>query len=122
MADRKEAFVPGAGADTQISDPITKMLKQAEEGKLGGTLRQSRPDDGRVIRPFTSPPRDYSTPPSKAPRGMGNAVQGDLGKYRQIEAKKVFPGLPGKDTASGLPFRKPQTGIDAKFGPGDKVS
>lgn len=117
----KEKTTPGVGTEAQVNDPITRMLKQVEEGKLGGTLRQSRPEGDRIKRPFQMAPRDYGTPPSKAPKGMAYAVEGDLGKYRQMEAKKVFPGLPGKDTPNRLPYRKPETAIDSKFGPGDKV-
>jgi hypothetical protein len=119
MSDKR---TPGVGQESKGMDPIERMLKQAEQGKLGGTLRQSRPEGNRIQRPFQASPRDESTPPSKAPRGMGNAVQGDLGKYRQEEARKVFPGIPGKDTSNPLHYRKPETAIDAKFGPGDKVA
>lgn len=118
MSDK---MTPGIGQDDKKT-ALDRMLERAERGDRSmGTLRGSRPSDDRIIRPFTPNPRDFSTPPSKAPRGMGNAVQGDLGHYRQVEAKKVFPGLPGKDQGNGLRYRKPATAIDAKFGPGDKV-
>ena len=118
MSDK---ITPGVGQGSKKS-ALDRMLDAAERGDRSlGTLRGSRPSDDRTKRPFTQPPYGTMAPPSKAPRGMGNAVEGDLGKYRQMEAKKVFPGLPGKDTASGLPYRKPATAIDAKFGPGDKV-
>lgn len=121
MADKKMKMTPGAGMDMKGRDPIEHMLEMAEKGKLGGTLRQSRPEGQVIQRPFQQPPRDYNTPPSKAPRGMANAVEGDLGMYRQQEAKKVFPGLSGKDESNPLRYRKPQTGIDEKFGPGDRI-
>ena len=120
MANDKK-MTPGVGQDMGGRDPITRMLEQAEKGQLGGTLKQSRPEGDKIIRPFQPPPRDYSTPPSKAPRGMANNVEGDLGMYRQQEARKVFPGLAGKDESNPLRYRKPETAIDAKFGPGDKV-
>jgi hypothetical protein len=122
MADPREMKMsPGVGYDDKSRDPIEKMLEQAEKGKLGGTLSGSRPEGTVIRRPFTAPPRDYSTPPSKAPRGMGTKVEGDLGEYRQMEARKVFPGISGKDTSNPLRYRKPATAIDPKFGPGDKV-
>ena len=120
MANDKK-MTPGVGQDMGGRDPITRMLEQAEKGQLGGTLKQSRPEGDKIIRPFQAPPRDYSTPPSKAPRGMANSVEGDLGMYRQQEARKVFPGLAGQDETNPLRYRKPETAIDAKYGPGDKV-
>lgn len=117
----KQKLTPGVGMEKPREDAIERMLKQAERGELGGTLRRSRPEGERIIRPFSPPPRDNGTPPSKAPRGMANAVQGDLGAYRQQEARKVFPGIAGKDASNPLRYRKPATAIDEKFGPGDKV-
>lgn len=119
----KQKYTPGVGQETDKKSPLDRMMEAAERGDRSlGTLRGSRPGDDRGIqRPFQPAPRDYATPPSKAPRGMANAVEGDLGAYRQSEAKKVFGSLPGKDSSNPLRYRKPQTGIDAKFGPGDKV-
>ncbi len=51
-------------------------------------------------------------PKSHAPRGMGNAVKGDLGMYRGIEAGRAFPkhvkgwGRTGA-CAKPLTYRKP---------------
>ena len=120
MANDKK-MTPATGQDLGGRDPIARMLDQAEKGQLGGTLRQSRPEGDPIQRPFQAPPRDYSTPPSKAPRGMANSVEGDIGMYRQQEARKVFSKLAGKDISNPLNYRKPETAIDAKYGPGDKV-
>jgi hypothetical protein len=122
MADPREIKMsPGIGDESKGRDPIERMLEQAERGKLGGTLRQSRPEGTPYPRPFQAPPRDYSTPPSKAPRGMANEVMGDIGAYRQQEAVKVFGAQGGKSISNPLRYRKPETAIDAKYGPGDKV-
>jgi hypothetical protein len=87
-------------------DHVQEALEAAEKGKSGGTLREQRQVLGSepVKRPDLFP-----KPVSKAPKGMGNAVKGDLGAYRQEEAGKVFKGLPGKSVsaASALPYRKP---------------
>jgi hypothetical protein len=44
-------------------------------------------------------------------------VKGDLGSFRQEEAKKVFPGLKGKavSASAALPYRKPM--IEGGMGP-----
>lgn len=114
-------MTPGTGQDLGGRDPIQRMLDQAEKGQLGGTLKQSRPEGDQIIRPFQAPPRDYSTPPSKAPRGMATSVEGDIGMYRQQEAVKVFGAQGGKSISNPLSYRKPETAIDSQFGPPDKV-
>ena len=72
--------------------------------------------------PWTPPPQPEPKMPSKAPYGMEACVKGDIGKYRQQEAEKVFrKGLGGRSISNPLKYRTPDTAIDAKFGPGDKV-
>lgn len=119
--DKKQKTTPLIGEETKGVDPIERMLKQAERGELGGTLSRSRPEGRIYPRPFQAPPRTDQTPPSKAPRGMATSVEGDLGKYRQQEMVKIFGAQGGKDESNPLRYRKPQTAIDEKFGPGDKV-
>ena len=118
-------MTPGIGDEMKGKDPLQRLMDRAEAGDRSlGTLRGVRPADGRMqpgIKIFQAPPRDYSTPPSKAPRGMGTKVEGDLGMYRQQEAVKVFGAQGGKSISNPLSYRKPMTAIDAKYGPGDKV-
>ena len=73
--------------------------------------------------PWTSPPDPEPKPPSKAPAGMATSVKGDIGMYRQQEAGKVFSrrSLGGKTISNPLSYRTPDTAIDSKYGPGDKV-
>lgn len=95
-------------------DYIDKMLKQAEAGKLGGTLKNSRPEGTPLPRPFQMPPDkpDIPKPKSNAPKGMATSVKGDLGYYRGVEADKVFGrkmkgwGRTGA-CAKPLTYRKP---------------
>lgn len=52
--------------------------------------------------------------------------KGDLGakseSQRQKFFKKAIKAAGGTDSGTGyLPYRKPQTAIDPKYGPGDKV-
>ena len=87
--------------------------------KLPPQLPLPRPKMGW---PWTPPPQPEPKMPSKAPAGMATAVKGDIGKYRQQEAEKVFPkGLGGRAIRNPLSYRAPETAIDSKFGPGDKV-
>ena len=109
-------------------DYVDDMLEKAEKGKLGGTLKNSRPEGQPVPRPrwgqiWTAPPQPDKTPPSKAPYGMASAVKGDIGMYRQKEAGKAFSrrSLGGGTISNPLHYRTPETAIDGKFGPGDKV-
>lgn len=104
---------------------VDKMLQDVEKGKGPKTLA----GESKFIRGYTQPsPEPPQTPPpapkSYAPRGMGNQVTGDIGQYRQIETMKVFSRpikKAGKPISNPLSYRRPEMGIDAKFGPGDKV-
>lgn len=104
-------------------DYIDKMLKQAEAGKLGGTLKNSRPEGTPLPRPFQMPPDkpDVPKPKSNAPKGEGFAkLPRDIGKAAQDEALKVFK-RPIKRSGSAvvasahLPYRKPS--IEGGQGP-----
>jgi hypothetical protein len=95
-------------------DYTDQALKAAEQGKSGGTLKDSRQVIGsepvkrlipKILEGYLMPKPEQ--PKSNAPAGMGNAVKGDLGAYRQVEAKKVFKKLPGKDISNPLSYRKP---------------
>ena len=51
-------------------------------------------------------------------------VQGNLAAQREMELNKAFSkGKAGKfdNPKPQLPYKSPETGIDSKFGPGDKV-
>jgi len=99
-------------------DRIKDLLEEADKGKSGGTLKEQRQFVGseQVTRPQI-PGVTFPKPVSKAPKGMGNAVKGDIGSFRQEEAKKVFPGLKGKavSASAALPYRKPA--IEGGMGP-----
>ena len=116
-------------------DSYQDILDAADKpGGTSGTLQGDRrlPPQQPIPRPkmgwpWTAPVQPDPKFPSKAPAGMANQVKGDIGMYRQQEAKKIFgsafPGnkLPGHDRINQLKYRAPETAIDAKFGPGDKV-
>ena len=111
-------------------DKWDEYLKDIDTGrKRPGTLRE-----GRQSMPSTPLPRpkggifemgdkkDMPKPRSYAPKGMGNAVKGDLGAYRQEESQKVTrKKLGGRSISNPLHYRAPDTAIDAAYGPGDKV-
>ena len=101
---------------------VDKMLQDVDKGKGPSTMGQTP----GFQQNYTSqtPPPPPKQPKSNAPRGMANQVTGDLGYYRQIEAGKVFSRpikRAGRVIENPLSYRKPETAIDAKFGPGDKV-
>lgn len=114
-----------------MADYVDKMLER-EEKRTKGTLSDVRQMQGSIPMPrpgigtlFTPPVQSTGFRfPSKAPAGMGNAVKGDLGMYRGEEADKQknfkADGRTGR-CAQKLTYRSPETAIDAKFAPGDKV-
>lgn len=110
-------------ADTK--DPMDKYLEQVDKGKQATTLSGIRKEipSTPIMRPWFGAPAPTPKPPSKAPSGMGTQVKGDIGMYRQQEAGKVFSrrSLGGRDISNPLSYGKPETAIDPKFGPGDKV-
>lgn len=113
-------------------DYVDEMLKREEQRKEG-TVKATRDVQGSIPLPrpgigtlFTPPVRSTSVNyPSKAPAGMGAAVKGNLGAYRGQEAdmQKNFKadGRTGACTVKKLTYRTPETAIDGKYGPGDKV-
>jgi len=115
-----------------MADYVDEMLKR-EESRTKGTMKDVRQMQGSVPMPrpgigtlFTMPVQSSTPPlPSKAPKGMGAAVKGDLGMYRGEEADKQKgfkgDGRTGCCTSKRLTYRKPDTAIDAKFGPGDYI-
>ena len=114
-----------------MADYVDDMLKR-EEKRTKGTLKDVRQMQGSIPLPrpgigtlFTPAAQSTSmTFPSKAPAGMGNAVKGDLGMYRGEEADKQ-KGFKGDGRtgrcAPKLSYREPDTAIDSKYGPGDKI-
>lgn len=113
-------------------DYVDQMLKR-EEKRTGGTLKDARQTAGSAPLPRPKMPAglnwimemggktDHMKPVSKAPAGMGNAVKGDLGMYRGMEADKVFRGHAIKAAgrtgacAKKLSYRKPA--IEGGMGP-----
>ena len=112
-------------------DSYQDVLDAADKpGGTSGTLQGDRkiPPQLPLPRPkfgwpWTSPPAPDPKLPSKAPAGMAAAVKGDIGMYRQKEAGKVFSrrSLGGKTISNPLSYPMPETAIDSKYGPGDKV-
>jgi hypothetical protein len=49
------------------------------------------------------------------------AVKGNLGMQRADESEKASRKLGNKVPRNPLSYRSPDTAIDAKYGPGDKV-
>jgi hypothetical protein len=96
-------------------DAYEQALEAAEKGKSGGTLKDQRQVIGsepvkrlipKILEGYLMPKPE--APTSKAPKGMGNAVKGDLGAYRQEEAKKVFGRkMGGSAIRNPLTYRKP---------------
>jgi hypothetical protein len=99
---------------------IDKMLREAEKGKSPSTYG-AQPGGvygiGSPKKPAPSPEPDQkknTMPPPKsyAPKGMGNAVKGDLGYYRGVEAGRAFANPIKKAGRTGacakpLTYRKP---------------
>jgi|RhiMethySRZTD1v2_1073278.scaffolds.fasta_scaffold14807_4 hypothetical protein len=91
------------------------MLDLAEQGKLGGTLKGSRPEGNPVPRPFGSSlaTQGAQTPPppkSHKPSGVSLSPKGDLGDARQREVKAAFPRQikrSGGSMSNPLSYRKP---------------
>lgn len=104
-------------------DPIDKYLEDVDKRGGTGTMAGDRKNfpTTPIKRPWFGGPSSAPKPVSKAPAGMAAAVKGDLGKYRQMEYAKVARKLGGRDVSNPLHYRTPDTAIDAKFGPGDKV-
>lgn len=99
---------------------IDKMLSDVDKGK--GPKDYGK--ESGFIKGYEQPQTPPPPPKSNAPRGMAANVSGDLGHYRQVEAMKVFSRpikKAGKPISNPLTYRRPEMGIDAKFGPGDKV-
>ena len=71
-------------------DYVQDMLDKAEQGKLGGTLRESRPEGTKIQRPQM--PR-LTFPPIKSnlPSGASLSPKGDLGALRGRELGAAFP-------------------------------
>jgi hypothetical protein len=95
-----------------------EYLKEEDLGKARskGTLEEMRKKLPNMPLPRPPMPKSY------APKGMAMAVKGDLGAYRQMESQKVTrKKLGGRSIANPLTYRKPETAIDGKFGPGDRV-
>jgi|SRR6185295_598616 len=115
-----------------MGDYVDDLLKK-EESRTKGKLSDVRQMQGSIPLPrpgigtLFTPPVQSTNPyvPSKAPKGMGNAVKGDLGGYRGQEADKLKnfkgDGRTGACTTKKLTYRYPETAIDSKFGPGDKI-
>jgi len=96
---------------------IDKMLQQAEKGKSPSTYGQQKGGVygvGSTMSLQSPQPKQIPMPPPKsyAPRGMGNAVKGDLGYYRGVEAGRAFENPIKKAGRTGacakpLTYRKP---------------
>jgi hypothetical protein len=104
---------------------MDKYLEEIDKGtQKPGTLREMRqgmPSEP-IKRPWFGGPMPDKKVPSKAPSGDGMYVRGDIGRMRQDESQKVTrKKLGGRDISNPLRYREPQTAIDAKFGPPDKV-
>lgn len=110
-------------AKDAMQDYLDKVDKTGGTGTMQGD-RKEMPSTP-VIRPFFGAPRVASTFPSKAPKGMGAAVKGDLGAYRGEEADKQKnfkgDGRTGACTSKKLSYREPKVAIDSKYGPGDYI-
>lgn len=77
-------------------DYVEKMLDQAEKGKLGGTLRESRPEGQPVVRPslpalLLGAPKPPPPPKSHLPQGVSQSPEGDIGAHRGAELRAAFP-------------------------------
>ena len=94
---------------------IDKMLRQAEKGKSAPTLGKTERGVYGITPRVPSPqPKQVPMPPPKsnAPKGMANAVKGDIGHYRGIEAGRAFSNPIKKAGRTGacakpLTYRKP---------------
>ena len=101
-------------------DPVERMLDLAEQGKLGGTLKGSRPEGNTVPRPFGSSLATQGSqippaPKSHMPSGVDQSPKGDIGDHRQRELKAAFPRQikkSGGDMPNPLSYRKPQVSND----------
>lgn len=122
---------------------IDKMLKDVDKGKGPSTAGQTKPYYKKYEKITVEPPSRqnqennlnkfedryksrWGAPVSNMPKGGKQSPAGDLSKLRQAESHKAFKNnfkKLGADVhaSSCLPYRKPATAIDAKYGPGDKV-
>lgn len=97
-------------------DPVDRMLHLAEQGKLGGTLKGSRPEGASIPRPFGSSLSEQGAPSQPAPKshlpsGVSQSPKGDIGDHRERELKAAFPRQikrSGSDMNNPLSYRKPQ--------------
>lgn len=104
----------------EYMDSVDKKGTSGSYGKERQQMPSMELPRPRIFNLFTAPPAPAPKVPSKAPAGMDAAVKGDIGMYRQMEAGKQ-KGMGGKSISNPLKYRTPETGIDSKFGPGDKV-
>lgn len=94
---------------------IDKMLQDAEKGKTPSSMGKLPSYIKGITKPMPSPqPKQEPMPPPKsnAPKGMANAVKGDLGHYRGVEASRAFSNPIKKAGRTGacakpLTYRKP---------------
>jgi hypothetical protein len=109
---------------------MEKMLADVDKGKQPQTMGQTKPflqqyeKPEAAKKPVTKEPPQMPTK-SNMPKGGTQSPRGDLGALRQAESNKAGRQIknngPDMKPSSRLPYRKPETAIDAKFGPGDKI-
>lgn len=103
-----------------MDEYLADVDKHGTTGNLGKE-RQQMPSDP-IKRPWFGGPMPTPKPTSKAPVGDGMFVRGDIGAMRQAESQKVTrKKLGGSSESNPLRYRMPETAIDGKYGPGDKV-
>ena len=69
-------------------------------------------------------PYQWARPASFMPKGASLSPKGDLGKFRTMEGEKLSKFKKKGKAVMTSPFASkatPQTGVDKRFGPGDKV-
>lgn len=99
-----------------VSEKQRKMMAIAEHepGKLYAKNKG-------VLKMSHSQLHDYAVK-SKMPKGGTQSPHGDLGELRGKESARAFKNSgPPVSASKALPYRTPKVGIDAAFGPGDKV-
>jgi hypothetical protein len=102
---------------------IDKMLQESEKGKGPKTYGDQKGGVYGIGSPLPSPqPKQVPMPQPKshAPKGMANAVKGDIGYYRGVEAGRAFSNPIKKAGRTGacakpLTYRKPA--IEGGSGP-----
>ena len=104
--------------------PIGRYFKGSGTEVMGNMQKQYGAKKGKQVFYATANAKGM-TPASKMPKGATLSPKGDIGMYSVMEGEKAgkqFKGKGGYDTGSSyLPYRAPETAIDGKFGPGDRV-